>query len=63
MDWILILGWGSPIGIGIFLVLLGSMIFLLAKADETSKRTKAFTKEKGIEKKSVLREKLGSSQK
>ena len=63
MDWILLLGWGSPIGIGIFLVLLGLMIFLLAKADETSKRTKAFTKEKGIEKKSVLREKLGSSQK
>ena len=63
MDWILVLGWGSPIGIGIFLVLLGSMIFLLAKADETSKRTKAFTKEQGIEKKSVLREKLGSSQK
>ena len=63
MDWILVLGWGSPIGIGIFLVLLGSMIFLLAKADETSKRTKAFTKEKGIEKKSILREKLGSSQK
>ncbi|GAI32948.1 unnamed protein product [marine sediment metagenome] len=63
MDWILVLGWGSPIGIGIFLVLLGFMIFLLAKADETSKRTKAFTKEKGIEKKSVLREKLGSSQK
>ena len=62
-NWILILGWGSPIGIGIFLVLLGSMIFILAKADETSKRTKAFTKEKGIEKKSVLREKLGSSQK
>ena len=63
MDWILVLGWGSPIGIGIFLVLLGFMIFVLAKADETIKRTKAFTKEKGIEKKSVLREKLGSSQK
>ena len=62
-NWILILGWGSPIGIGIFLVLLGSMIFILTKDDETSKRTKAFTKEKGIEKKSVLREKLGSSQK
>ena len=62
MDWILILGWGSPIGIGIFLVFLALMIFLLAKADEISKRTKAFTKEKGIEKKSVLREKLGSSQ-
>jgi hypothetical protein len=51
MDWILILGWGSPIGIGIFLVLLGLMIFLIAKADEISKRTKAFTKEKGIDKK------------
>jgi len=62
-DLFLVLGWGSPIGIGIFLALLGSMIFLLAKADETSKRTKAFEKEKGIEKKSVLREKLGSSQK
>ena len=51
MDWMLMLGWGSPIGIGIFLVLLGLMIFLLAKADEVSKRTKAFTKEKGIDKK------------
>ena len=54
MDWILILGWGSPIGIGVFLVFLALMIFLLAKADEISKRTKAFTKEKGIGKKSVL---------
>ena len=63
MDWVLMLGWGSPIGIGIFLVLLGLMIFLLAKADEISKRTKAFTKEKGIDRKSVLREKDGSSQK
>ena len=61
-DLFLVLGWGSPIGIGIFLALLGSMIFLLAKADEISKRTKAFAKEKGIEKKSVLRAKLGSSQ-
>ena len=51
MDWILVLGWGSPIGIGIFLALLGSMIFLLAKADEISKRTKAFAKEKGLGKK------------
>ena len=61
-DLFLVLGWGSPIGIGIFLALLGSMIFLLAKANEITKRTKAFEKEKGIEKKSVLREKLGSSQ-
>jgi len=27
-----ILGWGSPIGIGIFLLSLGGMIFLLSKA-------------------------------
>lgn len=27
-----ILGWGSPIGIGIFLVCLGAMILLLSKA-------------------------------
>jgi uncharacterized membrane protein YbaN (DUF454 family) len=58
----LILGWGSPVGTGIFLVLLASMVFLLAKADEISKRTKAFEKEKGIEKKSVLRQKNNSSQ-
>lgn len=48
MDWMIILGWGSPIGIGIFLVLLGCMIFLISKADEVSKRTKIFQKEKGI---------------
>ena len=48
MDWYLIFGWSSPIGIGIFLALLGLMIFLLSKADEISKRTKAFRKEKGI---------------
>ncbi len=50
MDWILVLGWGSPIGIGLFLVLLALMIFLLAKADAISKRTKAFKKEKELEK-------------
>ena len=60
-DWFLVLGWGSPIGIGIFLFLLGGMIFLLTKADATNKRTKSFEKEKGLERKSVLREKLGSS--
>ena len=47
-DLFLVLGWGSPIGIGIFLALLGLMIFLLSKADEISKHTKAFRKEKGI---------------
>ena len=45
-DWILVLGWGSPIGIGIFLVLLATMIFIIAKADQTSKRTKRENKEK-----------------
>jgi len=37
----LVLHWGSPIGTGIFLVCLGGMLYLLAKADEISKRTKA----------------------
>jgi len=43
--------WGSPIGIGIFLLCLGGMIYLLSKADEISKRTKAMVKEQGLEKK------------
>ncbi len=47
----LILFWTGPIGLGIFLVCLGTMIWLLSKADEISKRTKAFAKEKGLEKK------------
>ena len=47
----LALFWGSPIGLGIFLVCLGGMIYLISKADEISKRTKAFAKEKGLEKK------------
>ena len=46
----LILFWSGPIGVGIFLVCLGTMIWLLAKADEISKRTKAMMKEKGLEK-------------
>jgi len=29
---ILVLGWGSPIGIGIFLLCLAGMIFILSKA-------------------------------
>ena len=62
-DLMLVLGWGSPIGIGIFLVLLGAMIFLIAKADKISKHTKAFAKEQGLDKKSRLREKLGSTEK
>jgi len=47
----LILFWSGPIGLGIFLALLGVFIWLLAKADEISKHTKAFVKEKGLEKK------------
>ena len=46
----LLLYWTGPIGIGIFLVCLGAMILLLAKADEVSKRTKAFSREKGLDK-------------
>ena len=42
----LILGWGSPIGLGIFLFLLGSMIYMIAKADAVSKRTKYEYKDK-----------------
>jgi hypothetical protein len=47
----LALFWTGPIGIGIFLVSLGAMVYLFSKADEVSKRTKAFVKEKGLEKK------------
>ena len=47
----LILYWPGPIGIGIFLALLGVFIFLIAKADEISKRTKAFMKDKDLAKK------------
>jgi len=50
-DLFVIIGWGSPVGIGIFLVCLGTMIWLISKADEISKRTKAMMKEKGLSKK------------
>jgi hypothetical protein len=33
-DLFLVLGWGSPIGTGIFLVCLAGMIYLLAKASK-----------------------------
>jgi hypothetical protein len=42
----LLLGWGSPIGIGIFLLCLGGMIYLLSKADTEIKRTRREQKEK-----------------
>jgi uncharacterized membrane protein len=51
MDMWLVLYWTGPIGVGIFLVCLGGMIYLLTKADEVSKRAKAFVKEKGLDKK------------
>ena len=40
------LGWGSPIGIGIFLLCLGSMIYLISKADTEKKRVRREEKEK-----------------
>ena len=39
-DWSLVLGWGSPIGIGIFLCLVATMVYLFSKANEVSKRSK-----------------------
>ncbi len=47
----LALHWGSPIGLAIFFVGLGGMVYLFAKADEKSKQTKAFAREQGLEKK------------
>lgn len=51
MDMWLVLYWTGPIGVGAFLVSLGAMIYLLSKADEIGKRTKAFSQEKGLDKK------------
>jgi hypothetical protein len=51
MDMWLVFYWTGPIGIGIFLVCLGGMVYLWSKADEIKKRTEAFAKEKGLEKK------------
>jgi hypothetical protein len=36
-DAMLVLGWGSPIGIGLFLVCLATMIFLLSRATAKKK--------------------------
>ena len=46
-----ILGWASPLGLGIFLALLGTFSWMLARADETRARSKALKKEKGLGKK------------
>jgi len=50
MMW-LVFFWTGPIGVGIFLLCVGGMVYLLKKADEVDKRTKAFEREKGLEKK------------
>ncbi|HUW46994.1 MAG TPA: hypothetical protein VMW50_14560 [Dehalococcoidia bacterium] len=44
MDW-------SLVSVGIFLLCLGGMIYLLSKAQEVVRRTKASDQEKGLEKK------------
>ena len=41
----LVLFWSGPIGVGIFLVCLGTMIWLLSKADAIKKSVKAKEKE------------------
>jgi uncharacterized membrane protein len=51
MDMWMVLYWTGPIGVGIFLVCLGMMIYLLTKADEVNKRTKLMMREKGMDKK------------
>ena len=51
MDMWMVLFWSGPIGLGIGLALIGTFVWLLAKADERSKNTKAFAREQGLEKK------------
>lgn len=46
----LLLFWTGPIGIGFFLICLGGMVCLLAKAGEISQRTRAMVREKGLDK-------------
>ncbi len=50
----LVLFWYGPIGVGIFLALLGTFIWLLAKAGEISKRTKLMEQERKKSKHSCL---------
>ena len=35
MDLMLVLGWGSPIGIGIFLLCIAGMIFILSRVQKS----------------------------
>jgi hypothetical protein len=37
-NWWLVFFWSGPVGVGIFLALLGLFIYLLAKANEINKR-------------------------
>ena len=42
----LVFFWSGPVGLGVFLLCLGGMIYLIARADEISKRTKREYKDK-----------------
>lgn len=44
----MILGWASPLGLGLFLALLGTFIWQLARADEAKTRAKALKKGKRL---------------
>ncbi len=46
MDMWLVLFWTGPIGVGIFLVCLGTMIYLISKADAIKKSVRLKEKEK-----------------
>lgn len=41
----LVLYWTGPIGVGIFLVCLGAMLYLLTRANEIDQRTKQSAKD------------------
>ena len=45
----LVLFWSGPIGLGIFLALLGTFLWLLAKAAAVRMQTRALAKDKGLE--------------
>lgn len=36
-NWFMVFGWGSPIGIGIFLVAIAAMVYILSKANKNKK--------------------------
>jgi len=45
-DWVLILGWGSPVGVSILVLCLGIVIYLLMKANTDRKRFEEEKKKK-----------------